>query len=187
MKNCLAIAALAATLLLVRAGFADNNASLKSGPQVGENGRPQPFLPLNINGPTPNEKQCLVCRNGNNPVAMIFARDTNDTLVKLIKQLDAETVKNSDRKMGSFAIFCNDAEGLEAKLKNLAKQEKLHQFTLAIDTPTGPAPYNIAKDADVTVVLYTKSKVVANFAFKKGEMNDGDVQTILSNVSKILK
>jgi hypothetical protein len=187
MKNCLAIAALAATLLLVRVGIADDNGSLKSGPQVGENGRPQPFLPLNINGPTPNEKQCLVCRNGDNPVAMIFARDTNDTLVKLIKQLDGETVKNSDKKMGSFAVFCNDSEGLEAKLKDLAKKQNLKEFTLAIDTPTGPAPYNIAKDADVTVVLYTKSKVVANFAFKKGELKDADVQKILSNVSKIVK
>jgi hypothetical protein len=118
---------------------------------------------------------------------MIFARDTNDSLVKLIKQLDVETVKHADQNMGSFAVFCNDAEGFESKLKDLAQKEHLKAFTLAIDTPTGPAPYNIAKDADVTVVLYTQSKVVANFAFKKGEMRDADVQTILSNVSKILK
>jgi hypothetical protein len=185
MKTCFAIAALAAALFLVGVGMADEN--LKSGPQVGENSRPQPFFPLNVNGPTPNEKQCLVCRNGNNPVAMIFARDTNETLVKLIKQLDAETVKNADKKMGSFAVFCNDAEGLEGKLKDLAKKENLKAFTLAIDNPTGPAPYNVAKDADVTVVLYTKSKVVANFAFKKGELKDADVQKILSNVGKILQ
>jgi hypothetical protein len=187
MKKCLALAALAATLVMVRVSIADETTTLKSGPQVGENGRPQPFLPLNINGPTPNEKQCLVCRNGNNPVAMIFARDTDDTLVKLIKQLDMETVKHADQSMGSFAVFCNDSEGLETKLRDLAKKENLKAFTLAIDTPTGPAPYNIAKDADVTVVLYTKSKVVANFAFKKGELRDSDVQTILANVGKILK
>jgi hypothetical protein len=187
MKKFLAATLLVATLLLVRTGIADDNSSLKSGPQVGDVARPQPFFPLNINGPTPNEKQCLVCRNGNNPVAMIFARDPNDTLVKLIKQLDAETVKNADKKMGSFAVFCNDSEGLEGKLKDLAQKENLKSFTLAIDNPAGPAPYNVAKDADVTVVLYTNSKVVANFAFKKGELKDSDVRTILSNISKILQ
>jgi hypothetical protein len=187
MKKCLAAAALVATLLMVRAGVADDKAPVKSGPQVGEVARPKPFMPLNINGPTPNEKQCLVCRNGNNPVAMIFAREPNETLVKLIKKLDVETVHNADKKMGSFAVFCNDTEGLEAKLKDLAKQENLKAFTLAIDSPAGPEPYNISKDADVTVVLYNKSKVLANFAFKKGELKDADVQTILSNVNKILQ
>jgi hypothetical protein len=56
MKKCLAIAALVASLLMVRASIADETSTVKSGPQVGENGRPQPFLPLNINGPTPNER-----------------------------------------------------------------------------------------------------------------------------------
>ena len=52
MKKCFIAAALLASLLLVRAGIADDNAGVKSGPQVGEVARPQPFLPLNINGPT---------------------------------------------------------------------------------------------------------------------------------------
>src|SRR5262245_15301708 len=114
MKKFFAVAAIlvacALTVQAINAGDA-----LKSGPQVGENARPMPFFPLNLNGPTPDEKQCLVCRNGNNPVAMIFARDaSNENLVALIAKLDAETVKNADKKMGSFAIFCNDSEGLPA-------------------------------------------------------------------------
>lgn len=36
-----------------------NAAELKSGPQVGEK-LPGAFHPLNINGPTPGQKQCLV-------------------------------------------------------------------------------------------------------------------------------
>ena len=182
MKKCLVVA----SLFVVSAAFvyADD---VVSGPQVGENARPMPFFPLNINGPTPNEKQCLVCRNGNNPVAMIFAREPSENLVKLMKKLDAETVKNADKKMGSFAVFCNDSEGLNTKLSDLAKNEKLQKFTLAIDNPTGPAPYNISKDADITVVLYTKSKVVANYTFKKGEFKAADVEKIVSDVSKIVK
>ena len=184
MKKCLALVALLVVFgLIAQAG----GSSVKSGPQVGENARPKPFFPLNLNGPTPDEKQCLVCRNGNNPVAMIFAREPNAALVKLMKELDAETVKNQGKKMGSFAIFCNDAEGLDGKLRDLAKTAGLKKFTLAIDNPSGPEPYHVAKDADVTVVLYTKSKVVANFTFRKGELKSSDIERIVSDVSKIVK
>ena len=107
MKKCLSLVA-----LLVACGLISAGGSVKSGPQVGENARPKPFFPLNLNGPTPDKKECLVCRNGNNPVAMVFARDTSPELITLMAKLDAETVKNADKKMGSFAIFCNDADGL---------------------------------------------------------------------------
>jgi hypothetical protein len=188
MKKCFAIAVLIIAGLIGVQSMNAGDKGIKSGPQVGENARPMPFFPLNLNGPTPNEKQCLVCRNGNNPVAMIFARDaSNKNLVELITKLDAETTKNADKKMGSFAIFCNDSESLAGSLKDLAKQKELKAFVLAIDNPTGPEPYKIAKDADVTVVLYNKSKVIANYAFKKGELKASDVEKIVSDVSKIVK
>src|SRR5436190_10392082 len=96
MMKCFAAAALLGMgLLFIQTSTAGD--SVKSGPQVGEVARPKPFFPLNLNGPTPDKKECLVCRNGNNPVAMIFAREPNETLVTLIKKLDAETVKNADK------------------------------------------------------------------------------------------
>ncbi len=161
--------------------------SLTSGPQVGENARPKPFFPLNVNGPQAGKKACLVCRNGDNPVAMVFAREVSAPLTTLIKKLDAAAVSNRDAKMGSFAIFCSDSEGLSQQLKNLAEKEKLKEFVLAIDNPAGPAPYKVAKDAEVTVVLYNKSKVVANYAFKKGELDDKAIEKILADVPKIVK
>lgn len=167
--------------------MADSTPGLKSGPQVGENARPKAFFPLNVNGPTPDEKQCLVCRNGNNPVVMVFARDVDPNLTTLIKKVDEVTAKNTDKKMGSFAVFCTDASELQGKLKELAKKENLSKFTLSIDNPTGPAPYKIDKDADVTVVLYNKSKVIANYAFKKGDLTSSDVEKIVAQVPDILK
>jgi hypothetical protein len=185
MKKCFSLVAMLAVAAIVAQTYAGE--SLKSGPQVGDKARPKPFFPLNLNGPTPDKKECLVCRNGDNPVAMIFARTPSDQLTSLITKLDAETVKNAEKKMGSFAIFCNDAEGLDGTLKSLAKKQDLKAFVLAIDNPTGPEPYKIAKDADVTVVLYNKSKVIANYAFKKGELKSSDVEKIVSDVSKIVK
>jgi hypothetical protein len=56
MKRVSLIATVVAGALLVSGA---NAAELKSGPQVGEK-LPGPFHPLNINGPTPGQKQCLV-------------------------------------------------------------------------------------------------------------------------------
>lgn|SRR5579859_1447836 len=117
---------------------------------------------------------------------MIFAREINDGLTSLVKKIDEATAKYSDCRMGSFVVFCSDQEGLEKQLKDLAKKEDLKKIVLTIDNPAGPEDYKVAKDAEVTVVLYTKQKVKANYAFKKGEMKAADVDKIVSEVSKIL-
>jgi hypothetical protein len=59
MNRYIAVGAFVAlALMLSSAGFAADD--IKSGPQVGENARPKPFTPLNLNGPTAGQKQCLV-------------------------------------------------------------------------------------------------------------------------------
>jgi hypothetical protein len=117
---------------------------------------------------------------------MIFAREISDPLTSLVKKIDKATAKNSDAKMGSFAVFLNDDEGMEAKVKDLAKNEKLDKIVLTIDTPQGPGRYKIAKEADVTVILYKDKQVVVNHAFKKGELKDKDIDQVVADLSKIL-
>jgi hypothetical protein len=188
MKVLFAFAVLTFVVPVLAQTLSAGGEKITSGPQVGEIARPKPFYPLNLNGPTPNEKQCLVSRFGNNPVAMIFARDPADeNLLSLIKKLDVETVKNADKNMACFAVFCIDTEGLADKAKILARTQNLEKCVLAIDGPMGPDAYKIATDADVTVILYTKSKVLANHTFRKGAFTAADVDRILSDVSKILK
>jgi len=117
---------------------------------------------------------------------MIFARGISDPLTSLVKQIDSATAKHAEQKMGSFVVFLNDQEGFDKKLKSLAKDEKLdHTPLMVMSNPAGPSGYDIAKDADVTVVLYTKGVVKANHAFKKGELKDKDIDMIISDVSKI--
>jgi hypothetical protein len=159
---------------------------IKSGPQIGDE-VPGPFHPVNVTGPNAGEKFCLYCKNGDNPVAMIFARHLSTPLVKLIKKIDTATVKHEDDKMGSFVVFLSDATDLERKLKQVADKEEIKHTILAVDNPAGPQAYKIAKDADVTVVLYTNHKVKANYSFAKGALNDKDINTIVASVSKILQ
>src|SRR5262249_47039796 len=107
---------------------------------------------------------------------MIFAREVSGPLTSLVKKIDEATGKNSSCHMGSFVVFCSDDEGLEKKLKSLADKEKLSKTVLSIDNPTGPQKYKIAKDAEVTVVLYNKHKVEANHTFKKGELDEKAIE-----------
>ena len=51
---------------------------------------------------------------------------------------------------------------------------------------SGPEAYKIAKDAEVTVILYSKNECKGNYAFKKGEMTESDVEKIVADVTKIV-
>ncbi|HEV8061764.1 MAG TPA: hypothetical protein VGP68_17940 [Gemmataceae bacterium] len=181
----LRIAASAFAVLALLAGAIVASEKIASGPQTGEE-VPGPFHPMNITGDMAGQKQCLYCKNGSNPVVMIFARDVSKPLATLVKKIDAETVKHKDAKMGSFVVMLSDSEDLGKHLKDWADQEKVETCILSIDNPAGPKGYKVAKEADVTVVLYTDHKVKANYAFAKGEMKDKDVEEIVGSVSKIL-
>jgi hypothetical protein len=124
--------------------------------------------------------------NGGNPVAMIFARKVTGPLTSLVKKIDDATGKNKSKKMGSFVVFLNDDEKLADQLKALAEKEGLKRIVLTIDNPAGHPAYKIAKEADVTVVLYNQRDVKANFAFRKGELNDEAITKVVGAISKIV-
>src|SRR5437868_5170436 len=117
---------------------------------------------------------------------MIFARQISDPLTSLVKKIDAATVQNSSCSMGSFVVFLSDDEDMEGKLKALAKKEQLKELVLTLDNPSGPRGYGVAKEADVTVVLYTNHNVKANYALRKVELKASDVDKIVADVKKIL-
>jgi hypothetical protein len=104
----------------------------------------------------------------------------------LVKKIDEATVANKSARMGSYIVFCSDEEGLATKLKDLVKKEDIKKTVLTIDNPAGPSRWNIAKNADVTVILYTNRTVKANYAFKKGDLKTADIDAIIADVAKIL-
>ena len=68
----------------------------------------------------------------------------------------------------------------------MAGDAGLKKIVLAIDNPAGPQKYKVSKEADVTVVLYNEHLVKANYAFKKGQLKNKDIEKIVSDVSKIV-
>jgi hypothetical protein len=158
---------------------------LKSGLQPGEKVTAI-FEPVNVNGEFAGQPHCLVCENGTNPVAMVFAREPSEALFKLAAQLDSATVKHQEHSLGSFVVLLSEADGLDERLSAAAKKHKLARTVLAIDPPAGPEGFNVAADVDVTVVLYREFKVLANHAFRKGELSEQAIERIVADLPKIV-
>lgn len=154
----------------------------RSGPRVGT--APAPFHPVNVTGPWEGKKVCLVEAYGSNPVALVFARDLTEPLSALLKTIDAATTKQN--RLRSFAVYLTDDDKAEATLKNLAKANALKQCVLCIDNPAGPRGYQLAPEAEVTVVLYARHKVEATFAFRKGELKGEASGRIMTRVRQML-
>jgi len=159
---------------------------LESGLQPGEH-ISAVFEPVNINGPFAGEPHCLVCENGLCPVAMVFARDIDEPLTKLLGKLDAAVVKHAKQEMGGFAVFVSDDEKLESRLQKAAEQAALKKVVLAVEAPPGPTKeYKVSPQAAVTVIFYNEHEVRANHAFRPGELDDAAIERILADVPKLL-
>ena len=71
-------------------------------------------------------------------------------------------------------------------LKKLAKDAGIKHVPLTmVEDPDGPPDYEIAKDADITVLMWNEHKVKVNHAYK-GELTDEDIEAIVADISKIL-
>jgi hypothetical protein len=184
-RHLIVAAALVGLAALAGVAVSQEKSKLVSGPQVGKE-VPGPFHPLNVNGRSAGKKNCLYCEYGNAPVVMVFARESSPAVTNLIKKIDHCTVKHEKDELNSCVIFLNDSEELPRQLKAMVEKEGIKTTVLAVDNRQGPEDYKIAKDADVTVVVYTDRNVRANRAFRRGEMNEQQVEQVLADVRKML-
>jgi predicted nucleotidyltransferase len=95
------------------------------------------------------------------------------SLVRHIDQELEETAGKRQRPLGVYVIFDSKVEGLDKQLSEMAEKYALKQVSLCIGA--APDDYEVAKDADITVVIYQpgnrrSEKVTANFALKKSEL-----------------
>ena len=105
----------------------------------------------------------------------------------LVKKVDEATAKHKKQDLASFVIFLEKSDETEKKVQSFADKAGIKETVLALDNPAGPKGYNIAKEAEVTVLLYVGRKVKANFAFEKGKLTAAEVDKILKEVPKILE
>ena len=116
----------------------------------------------------------------------VFARQTSEPLTSLVKQLDEKIGENG--KLKSFVVLLTprDDKTSADTLRELAKSAGIKNVPLTLlQDPVGPPDYEIAKDADITVLMWSGTRVKVNYAFK-GKLTDDQVKTVVADVSKIL-
>ena len=160
-------------------------ADLVSGPQPGDGvgaftvtkaaGNPS-------DGVEDGKQLCYRCRMGSRPVVMIFARTADQSLAKLVNELEGEIKEHADAKLCSFVnMIGGDSDSLKNAATKFVNDNGIQNvaFVVPEDSQNGPDNLKIAPEADLTVVCYKSSKVVSSHALKKGELDDGKIDTIV--------
>ena len=120
------------------------------------------------------------------------AREISDELTSLVSQLDAlvspAVPAGRPGKTHSFVVFLtDDPDELEPKVAKLGKDAKIKNTPLTLfDGEAGHPDYKIAKDAEVTVLMWVNRKIAVNFAFGKGELNKESVKKVVAAAKKHL-
>jgi hypothetical protein len=208
MRRCV-VAVVLPVLFLVPALAQEGK--LRSGPQVGDL-LPGSFHPFNYNGEkAPGRYHCLVCEFRLDPVVLVFARERPDgknaELLDLLTKLDEAVKRHRDIPLKSFVVFLSpDArssttegkveeadklveeeasrEKLTTRLTALAK--KLKNVVVTSYPAAGPDKYRIDPQADVTVLVYRKHRVLANYAYPEGGLTAAEVSRIIKGVDALL-
>jgi hypothetical protein len=164
---------------------------LQSGPEVGRSLPGAPFNPLNVtNAELPRRagtKNDYTEQHGGNPVVLIFARKLSLPLTALTRKLDVAVSRNRSARLRAVLVVLSDDAGMEKKLEDLASEDGIRNVSLAVMEPAGPKHYKLSPAADVTVVLYRNSKVVANHAFRPGKFDEKGIGAILRDVPRIVE
>jgi hypothetical protein len=146
------------------------------------------FNVRDVTGPAKGETLCYRCRYGARPTVTVFTRDVNDSVKSLVKKIDGKVGENKDKKMAAFVVvLTSDPDKVEPKLTEIASKDQIKNTPLTvIEGDAGPEGYKIAKDAEVTVMMWVEGKVKATHAFGKGQFDAKAVDAVIADTAKIL-
>ena len=114
----------------------------------------------------------------------VFARKTSEPLASLVKKIDSKI--GEEKKLKGFVVLLSDKEAAPDDLRKLASSAGIKNVPLTVHgDPAGVPDYELARDADVTVVMWSEGKVKAARGFK-GDLTDADIRSILSDIPKVL-
>jgi quercetin dioxygenase-like cupin family protein len=123
---------------------------------------------------------------GSNPTVLVFAREMDESLADLIKELDAEVVKKKSAKLRAVVVILSEPDAVETKMKDYAGKQALQGVNLAIMEPSGPTQYKLSRQAAVTVLLYKRLRVETNHTFKKSTLDETGIAGIIADVAKLV-
>lgn len=114
----------------------------------------------------------------------VFARKTSEPLASLVKQIDTKIGEND--KLKGFVVILSSKDETADDLRELAKSAGISRVPLTIHGDPDEVPnYEISKEADVTVVMWTGGKVKVARGFK-GALTDDNIKSIVADIPKVL-
>ena len=156
-----------------------------SGPKAGQ--RPGPYSSVMCTGEQRGKSHCFICETQDRPAVIVFTRSLSDPLGKLAVGLGralSEYKKNDLRAW--ITLLHEDQSKIDADVLKWVKTHTVHSVPVGVfEDIDGPPSYRLNRDADVTILLAVKQKVVANYAFRAGELNAAKIKELLEAIPKI--
>jgi len=212
MRIRLALALALVLLVLASAAPRGHAQTIRSGPQVGQElpgpfqalavagqGAGRFRCPVCDNGLRPSVL-----------VFVRFPQTADAAIVPLLKGVDALVEANASERVRAFFVFLGDGgykAALEAKidenskvtdlnltraiitkdervaaLRALAKDAGIKHVDISLAAADGPLQYGVNRDAAVSVILYYKLKVVANYAYGAAQFTPTEAERIVRNL-----
>jgi hypothetical protein len=176
-----------ALVLLVVAADLPAQEACKSGLAPGV--RPGPYAAVMVTGQQRGQSFCYICDTADKPAVIIFARTMSDELGKLAHALDKALATHKSADLRAWiTVLHEDQASVDAKIVQWAKQHAVGTVPIGVfEDVVGPPSYRLAREADVTVLLSVKQKVVGNFAFRAGELTDARIADVLKALPDLVK
>jgi hypothetical protein len=149
--------------------------------------KPGPYTAIISTGPARGQSYCYICETGDRPAVVVFARSLSDPLGKLVQKLDKAIAQFQGAELRAWVTFLNDNQtDFDPKVVQWSQRYAIGAVPLGVfESSGGPPSYRLARDADVTVLLFVKRRVSANFAFRAGELTDADIEEVMKALPRI--
>jgi hypothetical protein len=105
-----------------------------------------------------------------------------------VQQLDKAVADDKKAELKAWVtLLSSDQVGLDPKVVTWSQKHGIRNVPIGVfEDVDGPPSYGLARDAELTVLLFVKRKVVANFAFRTGEMKDRSIEDVMKALPLIL-
>ncbi len=177
-------------LLVAPFSFAADDAPARSGLKAGDY-LPGPFQVQALSGEHKGRYHCLVCDFELHPSALIFAREPDPEVGKLAKKLDEAIARDANADLRGGVVFLANPQNLkerndlETRINDWLKANELPHQQVGTMEAAGPRDYELPRDAEVFVLLYSRLRVVKTYPFKRGMLTDKDADAIAAEFAKL--
>lgn len=125
---------------------------------------------------------CYRCKYGARPQVMVFTRKGGAEVVSLSKELNAAVAKNSEKQLTAFVNVLGDKAAAEKTAKELGADSAKVPVVVPVENENGPANYGLNPDAEVTVIIASKGKVISSTGYATGKF---DAAAVIATVKAV--